>query len=165
MARLVAELEMCGKMSSSDARGVDPLVGKSQLVTVCPQLTGVASSDEIGKEWRDVIERQGQISKVVTVKIQKDTIRKFEKQTGSKRDRLVGFVPIQIANLSVEVELHRHMYVGVASPARCCEIEDPGDYGVCIVQKEEIRGDDSKQKFKEYLQEKLVHLWGKNDRY
>jgi hypothetical protein len=50
MARLVATLEVCDKMSSSDARGLDPLVGKSPLVvTVPPQLKGVASSDGIGK--------------------------------------------------------------------------------------------------------------------
>jgi hypothetical protein len=44
MARLVATLEVCDKMSSSDARGSDPLVGKSALV-VSPQLKGLASSD------------------------------------------------------------------------------------------------------------------------
>jgi hypothetical protein len=37
-------------MSSSDARGVDPLVGKSPLVvTVSPQLNGLASSDGVSK--------------------------------------------------------------------------------------------------------------------
>jgi hypothetical protein len=46
MARLVAALEVCEKMSSSDARGSDPLVGKSPLVvSVPPQLKDVASSD------------------------------------------------------------------------------------------------------------------------
>jgi hypothetical protein len=81
----------------------------------------------------------------------------------------VGFVPIQIANLSLEeVELPKHTYVGVASPTHCYETEDPDDYGIRIVQRavdnEENRGDGSKQKFEEYLQEKLAHLQGQDRR-
>jgi DNA-directed RNA polymerase specialized sigma subunit len=71
----------------------------------------------------------------------------------------VGFVPIQIVNLSLEeVELHKHMYVGVASPTRCCDVKDTDDYGICIIQRGENKGDGCKQKFEEYLQEKLAHL-------
>ena len=44
MARIVATLEMCDKLSSSDARGSDPLVGKSPLV-VSPQNMHVAGGD------------------------------------------------------------------------------------------------------------------------
>jgi hypothetical protein len=44
IARLVAVLEVCEKMSSSNTRGSDPLVGKSPLV-VSPQVKCVAGSD------------------------------------------------------------------------------------------------------------------------
>jgi hypothetical protein len=49
----------------------------------------------------------------------------------------------------------------VTSPVHCREPEDPDNYGICIVQKGENRGGGSKQKFKEYLREKLAHLQGK----
>jgi hypothetical protein len=101
---------------------------------------------------------------------QKDVLRKCGKQSLSKRDCLVGFVPIQTANLSLEeVELTKHTYVGIASPARCCETEDPDDYGIYIVQRGvgngENRGDGSQQKFKEYLQEIWLICGTRTDRY
>ena len=68
------------------------------------------------------------------------------------------FVPIQIVNLSLEeVKLHKHRYVGTASPT-LCGIVNPGDYGVIVVQKEENIRDNSERKFEEYLEEKLAHL-------
>jgi hypothetical protein len=49
---------------------------------------------------------------------------------------LIGFVPIQIVNLSLEVEISRHTTVGVASPIPFSETEDHDDYRICIVRTE-----------------------------
>jgi hypothetical protein len=61
MARLLAALEVCDEMSSSDARGSDPLVKKSLLVvSVSPQLKGVVDSD--GKSKTGAGEHQPEMS-------------------------------------------------------------------------------------------------------
>jgi hypothetical protein len=65
-------------------------------------------------------------------------------------------VPIQIVSLSLEVGLHKHIYLGIASPTLCCE--DPDDYGIRIVQKGENKGDGCKQKIEAYLHKTLPHL-------
>jgi hypothetical protein len=77
-------------------------------------------------EWQDAIGEKGQIFKVNTLESQKEVLRKCGKRSRSKRDCLVGFVSMQIANLSLEeVQLLKHVYVGVASPTHCCETETP----------------------------------------
>jgi hypothetical protein len=83
----------------------------------------------------------------------------FKENTSSKRSHLIGFVPIHIVNLSLEeVELSKHMYIGLAAPICCEEIENPQDCRIRIIQAEKDNQEISKQQFQEYMQDKLAHL-------
>jgi hypothetical protein len=78
--------------------------------------------------------------------------------------RILGYVPIQILNLSLEeVELPKHMYVGLASPTEpCVGNELAGGQGIDNeVNTVTIRNGDkgrSETVFRLYLNEKLGHL-------
>ena len=212
MARILAALEVCDKQSSfTDARGWNPLFGKSPLV-VSPQIFGVASSDggqvassdcsktgmgenqqeqpeggplssatvpgsdlqearsslpvengfvthvDTKRNYDGSAEETGQMNKVDT--------HKMNKRTGkSKRECVVGFVPIQIVNLSLEeVELHKHTYVGLASPTQNNEIDNPDEREVNVVQRGVSGLNDRRRKFDVYLRVKLAHLKGRGRR-
>jgi hypothetical protein len=73
-----------------------------------------------------------------------------------QRTQVLGYVPMQIANLSLEeVELKKQTYLGVASPLQLSETQVLEGHGVSVVQ----RGTRPKQeKFEGYLQEKLAHV-------
>jgi len=73
-----------------------------------------------------------------------------------KKIQLVGYVPIQIANLSLEeIELGKYEYVGVAS---LTQIADIGN----VVNSIEETQKGMRDEFKDYLREKLEHLDAKN---
>jgi hypothetical protein len=85
-----------------------------------------------------------------------------------KQDRkIIEYVPVQIINLSLEeIQLPKHMYVGLASPTEICvgtenknEDELARVQGVLEVEDMEI-GDKSRNEivFELYLNEKLGHL-------
>ena len=76
--------------------------------------------------------------------------------------QVLGFVPIQIANLSLqEVELNKYTYIGVASPI---QVNDACDCEGYVVNSVDRTHNDKKSEFRGYLQEKLAHLDVK-DRY
>jgi hypothetical protein len=59
-------------------------------------------------------------------------------------------VPIQIVNLSIEeVEMPKHMYVGLAAPICHKEIDDPDDYRIHIIQTERDQRKSSEQQILE----------------
>jgi hypothetical protein len=173
MTRIVATLELYDRQSSfTDARGYEPLAGKSPLVVPLP-INGVAKSDgnKTGKgenlsemsegellssatalgsglqrmcsslpveerfdnqfdtslycknrtEWQNTWEETGQISKT---ELQGTRQNRYNVKGKQKTERLVGFVTIQIANMSLEeVELYKHTYIGDASPTKRYEID------------------------------------------
>ena len=76
---------------------------------------------------------------------------------------MLGFVPIQIANLSLEeVELSKYRYIGVASSP--IHVNDACDCEGYVVNSVNRTHKDTKSEFRGYLQEKLAHLDVK-DRY
>jgi hypothetical protein len=74
--------------------------------------------------------------------------------------RILGYVPIQILNLSLEeVELPKHMYVGLASPTEPCVAGSQGiDNAVNTVTIGNGDKGQSEIVFELYLNEKLGHL-------
>ena len=83
-----------------------------------------------------------------------------------KKDSLVGFVPIQIVNLSLEeVQLRNQKYVGMAKPTQCYEIDNHDEYDVSVVQRGVNNREASEQKLEEYLCEKWLTLGEKNDKF
>jgi hypothetical protein len=85
---------------------------------------------------------------------------KYRNQRGIKRDHVIGFVPIQVVNLSLEeVEMPMSMYVGVASPTGDYDVTDLNMQDVCFVQGR-TRSKMNTEVFEQYLQEKLGHLTG-----
>ena len=77
-------------------------------------------------------------------------------QRTQKRIQILGYVPIQIANLSLEeVELKNQTYVGIASHIKGNERPIFGGFDVNPVLRDvEV----APGKFEEYIQEKLPHL-------
>jgi hypothetical protein len=115
------------------------------------------------KTRRNVVYARGQeinkIDEVVQTKINESC----RKQVSNKRDYLMGFVPVQISNLSLEeVEISKHTCVGVASPICCSENKDPDDCRIHIVQRVENGKIQNKQPFQEYLEKELDHLQGRD---
>ena len=77
-----------------------------------------------------------------------------------KKIQALGYVPIQIANLSLEeIELGKYGYVGVASPT---QITDTYDCIGNVVNSIEQTHKGMRDEFKDYLREKLVHLDAKD---
>jgi hypothetical protein len=115
------------------------------------------------KARQNVVHARGQkVNEIVEVN-QAKLNEACRRQVSSKRDRLMGFVPIQISNLSLEeVEISKHTCVGVASPIFCSENEDPDDCRIRIVHRVENEKDKNKQHFQEYLEKKLDHLRGRD---
>jgi hypothetical protein len=81
---------------------------------------------------------------------------KPEENREQKRTQVLGYVPIQMVNLSLEeVELGKQTYVGVASPIKVDETQVPMGYDVnSVLRDDEI----TPSKFEDYLREKLTHL-------
>ena len=219
MARIVATLEHCGNMSSSDVGGSSPLVvnvKKSPLVVsiVSPYEKCVASSD--GSErvagcdgnlivthggngfpkagsgeclpevpegclpvaatsHRDDLQAgRGSLPVANQIGNQVDTPynRKIQKKIGQsklsncdlarKRDtrtQVLGYVPIQINNLSLEeMKLERQMYIGVASPISVEEPQISEGYSINSVARDNVLSGE----FDKFIQDKLKHL-GKKD--
>jgi len=93
---------------------------------------------------------QGQFSE----KYQKENVANIN-NLAQKGTQIVGYVPIQVVNLSLEeIELSKRTYVGEASPLSNKDVvqEDVRINHVLKEPKLEPR------KFEEYLQEKLAHL-------
>ena len=87
-------------------------------------------------------------------KCQKDNVANIE-NLAQKRTQNVGYVPIQVVNLSLEeIELPKRTYVGEASPLSNKDVVQK-DVRINHVLKESKL---EPQKFEEYLQEKLAHL-------
>jgi hypothetical protein len=75
---------------------------------------------------------------------------------GTRKAQVLGFVPIQIVNLSQgEVKLERQTYVGVASPTRVDKTLATTECGVSVVRRDT---DLSPVEFDDYVREKLTHL-------
>jgi hypothetical protein len=74
----------------------------------------------------------------------------------SNKTQVLGYVPIQIVNLSLEdMELKKHMYIGEASPIEVNDTQVSKDYEINHILREE---DMSPLDFESYLREKLKHL-------
>jgi hypothetical protein len=73
-----------------------------------------------------------------------------------QRSQVLGYVPMQIANLSLEeIELKKQTYLGVASPLHLSETQVLEGQGVSVFQ----RGTrPMREKFEGYLQEILAHV-------
>jgi hypothetical protein len=83
---------------------------------------------------------------------------KAKMQKGTKRDHIVGFVPIHIINLSLEeIKMKKHQSVGTASSTKCSNIEDLPVQEVHTVQKR-AGNRENDEVFEQYLQGKLGHL-------
>jgi hypothetical protein len=79
--------------------------------------------------------------------------------TREVRGQIIGYVPIQVVNLSLEeITLSKHMCVGIASPTETCVGDGPEK--VHIVNKLKGHGDEdrSEQDFESYLSRKLEHM-------
>jgi hypothetical protein len=108
---------------------------------------------------------QGQEIKVITQDT-RDTGKikenKAKMQKGTKRDHIVGFVPIHIINLSLEgITMKKHQSVGTASPTECSNIEDLPVQEVHTVQRR-AGNRENDEVFEQYLQGKLGHLTGED---
>jgi hypothetical protein len=115
------------------------------------------------KTRRNVVYARGQKVNEIGEVVQAKVNEIFRRRVSSKRYRLMGFVPIQISNPSLEeVEISKHTCVGVASPICCSENEDPDDCRIRIVQRVENGKTKNKQQFQEYLEMKLDHLQGRD---
>lgn len=80
----------------------------------------------VGYSERDVANR-----KIVATEIIRSEIR----TEGNRREGLLGFELIQIANLSLEeIEQQKRMFVGIVSSEQINEIINPDDQKVCMVQ-------------------------------
>ena len=78
----------------------------------------------------------------------------------NKEIQVLGYVPIQIANLSLEeIELSKHRYIGVASPTQITDIDD---YRENTVNSVERTHKETKDEFEDYFREKLGHLDAKD---
>jgi hypothetical protein len=87
---------------------------------------------------------------------------KAKMQKGTKRDHIVGFVPIHIINLSLEeITMKKHQSVGTDSPMKCSNIEDLPVQEVHTVQKR-AGNRENDEVFEQYLQGKLGHLTGED---
>jgi len=89
-----------------------------------------------------------------TIKGQNEVMQRYKKI--QKRTQVLGYVPIQIVNLSLEeVELKNQTYIGIASPIKSNERPISGGFDVnpvlCDVHV-------APGKFEKYLQGKLAHL-------
>jgi hypothetical protein len=88
------------------------------------------------------------------VKSQNNT--KCKRKNIQRRTQVLGYVPIQVVNLSLEeVDLEKQTYLGVASPIQLSETQVIEGNNVNIIQQ----GTNAEQDdFEKYLQEKLAHL-------
>jgi hypothetical protein len=88
----------------------------------------------------------------------------YRNQRGTKRDHVIGFVPIQVVNLSLEeIEMPKSTCVGVASPTENYDVTDLRIQDVYAVQGR-TKGRVNEEVFEQYLQEKLGHLTGKDQK-
>jgi hypothetical protein len=85
---------------------------------------------------------------------------KNEKRNIQPRTQVLGWVPIQIANLSLEeVDLEKQMYIGVASPVQISETQELEGYNISVIRRDNNAHQDN---FEKYLKEKLAHLQDKD---
>jgi hypothetical protein len=107
-----------------------------------------------------------------------DTPRQIRKHKGNEikhtgeigkigtRGQIIGYVPVQIVNLSLEeITLSKHMRVGIASPTENC-VGD-GLERVQSVNKSKGHGDEdrSARDFESYLNRKLGHITERDKNY
>jgi len=77
-----------------------------------------------------------------------------------QRTQVLGYVPIQIVNLSLEeVDIEAGNYIGVASPIQVEETQEHKGYNVNTVKRVNSAKQDS---FDAYLREKLAHIKGED---
>jgi hypothetical protein len=99
--------------------------------------------------------------------VKRDRVENVTSTINCKRDiqrntQMLGYVPIQVVNLSLEeLELKKQTYIGVSSPVHVNEIQVIERYDVNITRREPNA---TQGNFEEYLNEKLTHL-DKKDRY
>jgi hypothetical protein len=88
--------------------------------------------------------------------INRDKLEAVDNKRGQKETQVLGYVPIQIINLSLEeVELEGRMYIRVASPITVDAIQVPVEHDVNSI----LQGCDvAPNTFEGYLREKLTHL-------
>jgi hypothetical protein len=85
---------------------------------------------------------------------------KIEKQIIQCETQVLGYVPVQVMNLSLEeLSLEKRVYIGVASPITIAEIQTSTGCDVRSIQREVST---PQSDFEEYLQHKLAHLQGKD---
>jgi hypothetical protein len=81
---------------------------------------------------------------------------KIERGKNKKGTQVLGYVPLQIMNLSLEeVEVEKQRCVGVASPIQIIEDKRQQSYEINPIFKDDRV---NTRKFDEYLQDKLKHL-------
>jgi hypothetical protein len=87
---------------------------------VAPGLQSAESSHPVENEFGNHSDTQRQIRRHKGKEI-KHTGEANDIETRGTRDQIVGYVPIQIVNLSLEeITLTKHMCVGIASPTENC---------------------------------------------
>jgi hypothetical protein len=88
----------------------------------------------------------------------------YRNQRGTKRDHVIGFVPIQVVNLLLEeMEMPKNMCVGVASPTENYDVTDFNIQDVYALQGR-TKGKVNEEVSEQYSQEKLGHLTGKDQK-
>jgi hypothetical protein len=98
----------------------------------------------------------------------KETRNVGTKELRKGGSKIMGYVPIQIINLSLEeVELPKHMWVGLASPTETCVGNELTRMQGVTQPKTLEKGDEdrSKRTFELYLNEKLGHLTERDRSY
>ena len=79
-----------------------------------------------------------------------------ERKKGKKGSQVIGYVPIQIANLSLEeIKIGKQTYIGEASPIQIDETHRDEGYEINPVLRNE--GTTSRE-FDDYIRDKLMHL-------
>jgi len=81
-----------------------------------------------------------------------------ENKNIQQKTKVLGYVPVEIVNISLKVQLVKQTYVGVASPITVRDTRDIVGYDVNAIQRDSTE----QGNFDEYLQEKLAHLKGED---
>ena len=125
------------------SRGKDLLAGSSSLPVEnrCGKRADTTQTNKIQI-------RQGQVQ----IQSRNDNIKKGKKTSGKPQG--LGYVPIHIANLSLEeIKLEKQVQVGVASPIQLPDDVAGSDVNVILGNVDAVPGD-----FEKYLRETLAHL-------
>ena len=102
---------------------------------------------------------QGEIGLMKENKVETRNDTKYKGKNIHRRTQVLGYVPIQFVNLSLEeVDLKKQTYIGVASPIQVNETQVIEGCNVNTIQKDVSIVSIRQENFEEYLREKLAHL-------